>query len=552
MRSAIVLLISVGGLLSAADALAQEYTIVEGTFTDATSSEPQVLTGVLTLQDSELSTTESITVYLVDDFEFHLGDQTFLPAPPVEYDGEMPVGFLQIANQLHIEEQELRFFYLRSGGDLIEENEDEVTFRFLDFQPTPSGLSTLRGQILDGLPPSRFDLQGSLIQVDQSFRIVDDSCPPGDVQPPPPDGGGIVIDGGDRVIDGGANLILHSFESFDLSTDETAEFQLPGDDGNIITRVTGEGLTSIGGELVGEPSQLLFVNPEGIVFGDTTLDATLAVASAEGLPSLEELFIRAPDGADVTLSDDGVLTVESSGDIYLEGSLPEIPGVMVFRIVAGGDIIVANVVEWPSGVSLELIADGAIEIEGDLDPPIITPGCEIVFGGLVPVYPAQKIELGTFAIRASAAARPVEIDVVPWSTSNRLRLGTRQRVWVTLFGSDDLDVSDIDRSSLRLGPAAGQPMSYRGGSRKGRPKVYRRDWNRDGYPDLLAVFKLRRLGVAYGDTELCLTAETQSGVALEGCDSIDASPARPRRDRRHGRFKSSRVEVSGGVFANSR
>lgn len=531
MRSMIVLLVGVGGLLLTTGAFAQEYTIVEGAFTDAVSGESQALTGALALRNPELPTAENITVYLFDDFEFHVGDQTFLPAPPVEYEGEMPVGFLQIANQLYIEAQVLQFFFLRSGGDLIEENGDEVTFRFLDFQPTPSGLTTMNGQVLDGLPPSRFDLEGSLIQVDQTFRIVDDSCPPGGGEPYPIDGGGITIGGG-------ANLILHSFEPFDLSAVEPIEFQLSGEGGNVFTRVTGGGSSSIEGELYGESGQILFLNPDGIVFGDvTTRDATLAAALAEGLPTLEELFIRAPDGADLTLGDDGVLTVESSGDIFLEGPLPEIPGVTVFRIIAGDGIVVSAAFELPPGVSLELIAGGALEIDGDLDRPILTPGCEIVFGGLLPVHPPQKTELGTFSISAAVAARPVEIDVVPWRYPNRLRLGTRQRVWVALFGSDEFDVRDVDRSSLRLGPNGGKPMSFQGGSKKGRPKVYRRDWNRDGYSDLLAVFKLRKLGVAYGDTELCLTAETHGGVALEGCDSIDVSPA--RRSRNHGRGQLS-------------
>jgi hypothetical protein len=55
----------------------------------------------------------------------------------------------------------------------------------------------------------------------------------------------------------------------------------------------------------------------------------------------------------------------------------------------------------------------------------------------------------------------------------------------------------------------------------------RRDLNRDGHRDLFAAFKLSELGIAYGDTELCLTAATNEGVTLEGCDAIETLPRSP-------------------------
>jgi hypothetical protein len=47
--------------------------------------------------------------------------------------------------------------------------------------------------------------------------------------------------------------------------------------------------------------------------------------------------------------------------------------------------------------------------------------------------------------------------------------------------------------------------------------------NRDRFSDLLAFYPLREAGVAYGDTEICLVAQTRDGELLEGCDRLDAS-----------------------------
>ena len=314
-----------------------------------------------------------------------------------------------------------------------------------------------------------------------------------------------------------------------MSLAEQAEFVDPGQSQVGLGRVSGGISSSIDGHLVGDAT-VIFINPAGVSLNGQTLTLT----SGEMTPTLEELHIRAPDGAEVTIDDDGLLTVESSGDLYLEGPIPEIPGVVRIRIVAGGSITASEDFEV-HGVTLELDAGGDIDLPGGIiDPPVIVPICDIFQSGLRPVFPSERTELGTFSMVASAADRAVEIDVLPRQKHNRLRLGSRQPVQVVLFGSEDLDVSDIDRSSLRLGPAQGEPIT-----RSGRSIVFRRlDINRDGHRDLFAVFKLSELGVAYGDTELCLSAETRSSATLEGCDTIDTLHRWPRWRRSRHEYKS--------------
>ncbi|MBW2384657.1 MAG: filamentous hemagglutinin N-terminal domain-containing protein, partial [Deltaproteobacteria bacterium] len=489
-----------------------EYTLVRGSLTDAASGESEALTGHIQLQYVGQSLDDTSTLAVIDDFELQAGDQTFLPSLPLEYEGLRPNLFLQQINAIRFDEHGVTSFNVRSGGELVEANDEEVTFRFFDFQAFSPRLGPFIAQSADSELPRRFQLEGTLYQVDQTFRIPDDDCEPIVVEPPPPDGG-VIITRHD-----GASL-FHSFESYDVSGAEPAEFVEPGRLRVPLSRVSGGISSSIDGHLVGDAS-VIFINPAGV-----SLDGqTLTLTSGEMTPTLEELHIRAPDGAEVTIDDDGLLTVESSGDLYLEGSIPALPGVVRIRIVAGGSITATEDFEV-QGVTLELYAGGHVELPGGIiDPPVIGPICDIFQSGLRPVFPSQRTELGTFSMVASAADQAVEIDVLPRQKHNRLRLGSRQPVRVVLFGSEDLDVSEIDRSSLRLGPAQGEPIT-----RAGRSIVFRRlDVNRDGRGDLFAVFKLSELGIAYGDTELCLSAETRAGVTLEGCDTIDTLHRWPR------------------------
>ncbi|MCW9013172.1 MAG: filamentous hemagglutinin N-terminal domain-containing protein [Gammaproteobacteria bacterium] len=85
-----------------------------------------------------------------------------------------------------------------------------------------------------------------------------------------------VLTGPDYQIDAnmgqqqGVNL-FHSFESFNLLSSESANFSGPAEIGNIFSRVTGGSSSSINGVLGSDiaGANLYFLNPNGIVFGDS-------------------------------------------------------------------------------------------------------------------------------------------------------------------------------------------------------------------------------------------------------------------------------------------
>jgi filamentous hemagglutinin family protein len=325
-----------------------------------------------------------------------------------------------------------------------------------------------------------------------------------------------------------AATTLHSYEPFDVSSRKSARFAEPRVARAPLGRVTGRSPSTISGTLRA-PGSAIIANTAGLSVN--RVGAVFEMVTAPGLslvthPSLEDLHITAPDGADVGYdAEDGVLTVESDGDIFLDGPFPDLPGVTTIRIIAGGDIIASEDFEFPSNVALELHAERDIDIAG---PP---PGGPITIPlprpcGLQATGPPVETEVWSFTMIASTSNEAVEIDVLPWRDPNRLRLGSRQLVPVALLGSESLDVRDVDRSSLRLGPDEAEPIH-----RFGRPLVFGMDVNRDGHRDLLAVFQLRKLGVAFGDTDLCMSAETREGDAIEGCDAIETLPVRqPKRD----------------------
>jgi hypothetical protein len=110
----------------------------------------------------------------------------------------------------------------------------------------------------------------------------------------------------------------------------------------------------------------------------------------------------------------------------------------------------------------------------------------------------------------------VAIDIKPGSGPNPLNPFSRGVVPVALLGSEDFDVTDVDRSTLAFGPDGASPAHNAGG--------HPQDANDDGLTDLLIHFRVPETGISLGDTEACLTGETVDGIPFEGCDAVTTMP----------------------------
>lgn len=108
----------------------------------------------------------------------------------------------------------------------------------------------------------------------------------------------------------------------------------------------------------------------------------------------------------------------------------------------------------------------------------------------------------------------VDIDIRPFSRKNVVNPMSKGKITVLLFGSEDLDVRDVDPDSLGFGPN-GAPVAI---------GPFFKDRDHDGFEDLVALYRIPETGIAFGDTEACLTGETFAGTQIEGCDTIHTVP----------------------------
>ncbi len=140
----------------------------------------------------------------------------------------------------------------------------------------------------------------------------------------------------------------------------------------------------------------------------------------------------------------------------------------------------------------------------------------------------------------------IEIDIKPGSDLNPINPMSRGVIPIAILGSDTFDVADVDVTTLAFGPAGAMPLDLvceedDGDDDDGEgdddgeddddgegddcvTTPFLDDVNRDGLTDLVSHYLTQETGIAFGDTEACVTGETLDGTPFEACDDIRTVP----------------------------
>jgi hypothetical protein len=119
----------------------------------------------------------------------------------------------------------------------------------------------------------------------------------------------------------------------------------------------------------------------------------------------------------------------------------------------------------------------------------------------------------------------VTVDIRPGSDENSVSAAEQGLLPVAILGSNDLDVTTIDPSTLQL---AGVDLALRGSARRPQLAYSFEDVNRDGFTDLVAFFGVPDLvsaGVLTPSTiALTITGALTDASPIQGADSVRVIP----------------------------
>lgn len=218
----------------------------------------------------------------------------------------------------------------------------------------------------------------------------------------------------------GKNL-FHSFQRFNIPTDQRATFTGPGQIEHVVSRVTGGDVSNIDGQLRSEVGQadVYLINPAGVVMGP---DASVDVPASLHVSTADEM--RFSDGSRFSAADPSTSTLTmaapeafgflggQAGQLELDGSALRVQPQATLSL-SGGDLHIAGSAARPASLTaqsgqLQLDAVGEAEASIPVDSPAPDPSADIPHRGQLRL---SRVRLdssgdggGAIALKAGSAA----------------------------------------------------------------------------------------------------------------------------------------------------
>ena len=109
----------------------------------------------------------------------------------------------------------------------------------------------------------------------------------------------------------------------------------------------------------------------------------------------------------------------------------------------------------------------------------------------------------------------VDIDIKPGSDPNSISPGGKGVISVAILTTPAFDATTVDADTVAFGP---------GGATRAHANAHVEDVDGDGDLDLVLHFRTQETGIAFGDSEACLSGVLFDGTVFEACDAIRTVP----------------------------